>query len=324
MDNQAELRKRWKLFWKRMKGIPLSGPHPPVPQEFSLLRCGAKTRAGTPCKRSDLHISGRCKLHGGLATGPHSEEGKQKISQNARKNKPHDMPHVMLKNAKNNVQFPSEKHVEQPHVILVKPSIPTDVTLKNPTTGKAVITMEQNKFTLIAQQIKTELDTHSNASGRLQSLHKTYTDRQRGMKVQLVELLQAYAYGKATVDELIEVTNEINEIEAMLQHLPVDIVAARLKGKVESLCMEQKSNFNAEQSFSQRRKYFTFRDSLIAKGGYTTQEGEQLENLSSHVSGSHDEVFHLLRELYEYDMKNPPAMKQEKPFIFSRQLIERF
>ncbi|WP_232341280.1 HGGxSTG domain-containing protein [Burkholderia pseudomallei] len=31
--------------------------------------CGAKTRAGTPCKRSPLAGKRRCKLHGGTSTG---------------------------------------------------------------------------------------------------------------------------------------------------------------------------------------------------------------------------------------------------------------
>ncbi|WP_275957929.1 HGGxSTG domain-containing protein [Pseudomonas sp. dw_358] len=49
--------------------------HPPpafpsLPDELHGLTCGAKTRAGEPCKRRDLYISGRCKLHGGLSTGP--------------------------------------------------------------------------------------------------------------------------------------------------------------------------------------------------------------------------------------------------------------
>jgi hypothetical protein len=32
-------------------------------------RCGAKTRAGTPCK-SPAMKNGRCRLHGGKSTGP--------------------------------------------------------------------------------------------------------------------------------------------------------------------------------------------------------------------------------------------------------------
>ncbi|MGA8696874.1 MAG: HGGxSTG domain-containing protein [Xanthobacteraceae bacterium] len=32
-------------------------------------RCGAKTRAGTPCQRPAIRGRRRCRLHGGLSTG---------------------------------------------------------------------------------------------------------------------------------------------------------------------------------------------------------------------------------------------------------------
>ncbi|MFV3305797.1 HGGxSTG domain-containing protein [Pseudomonas sp. NY15181] len=79
-DHQAELRKLWKRYCKASErwseawaaqgytGEP--PPRPPFPEELRGLCCGAKTRAGTPCKRRDLYASGRCKLHGGLSTGP--------------------------------------------------------------------------------------------------------------------------------------------------------------------------------------------------------------------------------------------------------------
>jgi len=38
-------------------------PHEQIP------RCGAKTRAGHPCKRFAM-ANGRCELHGGKSTGP--------------------------------------------------------------------------------------------------------------------------------------------------------------------------------------------------------------------------------------------------------------
>lgn len=37
-------------------------------------RCGACTRAGHPC-RSPAMRNGRCRLHGGLSTGPRTPEG---------------------------------------------------------------------------------------------------------------------------------------------------------------------------------------------------------------------------------------------------------
>lgn len=46
-------------------------------------RCGAKTKlTGRPCKRRDIEANGRCKLHGGLSTGPKTIEGKTRSAQN--------------------------------------------------------------------------------------------------------------------------------------------------------------------------------------------------------------------------------------------------
>lgn len=65
-DGQIELRRQWRLYWKAWR----EGNGSSFPRELADLRCGAKTRAGTPCKRRDLYASGRCRLHGGLSTGP--------------------------------------------------------------------------------------------------------------------------------------------------------------------------------------------------------------------------------------------------------------
>ncbi|MBB5458683.1 HGGxSTG domain-containing protein [Paraburkholderia sp. Cpub6] len=55
---------------------------PPLPADLVGLRCGAKTPAGTPCKRVDLYANGRCPLHGGLSTGPTTPEGKARAASN--------------------------------------------------------------------------------------------------------------------------------------------------------------------------------------------------------------------------------------------------
>lgn len=47
--------------------------------------CGAKTRAGTPCKQKAIYGNGRCMFHGGLATGPTTEAGKEQCRINGRK-----------------------------------------------------------------------------------------------------------------------------------------------------------------------------------------------------------------------------------------------
>jgi hypothetical protein len=44
--------------------------------------CGARTRAGTPCKMKAIYENGRCKLHGGLSTGPTTPEGKARVTKN--------------------------------------------------------------------------------------------------------------------------------------------------------------------------------------------------------------------------------------------------
>lgn len=40
--------------------------------------CGAKTRAGTPCKGQPIP-NGRCRMHGGASTGPRTQEGLERI-----------------------------------------------------------------------------------------------------------------------------------------------------------------------------------------------------------------------------------------------------
>ena len=42
--------------------------------------CGAKTRAGSPCGKFPVAGKRRCLLHGGLSTGPRTDEGKKKIA----------------------------------------------------------------------------------------------------------------------------------------------------------------------------------------------------------------------------------------------------
>lgn len=85
-DNRKALRKLWRQYheqnsarfkeWAEGGYIRPAPESAPFPECLHGLTCGAKTRAGTPCKRRDLYMSGRCKLHGGLSTGP---KGKQII-----------------------------------------------------------------------------------------------------------------------------------------------------------------------------------------------------------------------------------------------------
>ena len=42
--------------------------------------CGARTRRGTACQKPPLNGKTRCRLHGGLSTGPKTPEGKARIA----------------------------------------------------------------------------------------------------------------------------------------------------------------------------------------------------------------------------------------------------
>ena len=46
---------------------------------LAALRCGAKTRVGGNCRGPAMR-NGRCRLHGGLSSGPKTSEGRQRIS----------------------------------------------------------------------------------------------------------------------------------------------------------------------------------------------------------------------------------------------------
>ena len=59
--------------------------YPLLPADLCGLECGAKTRAGTPCKLTSIYGNARCKFHGGLSTGPKTEEGRARISAARRK-----------------------------------------------------------------------------------------------------------------------------------------------------------------------------------------------------------------------------------------------
>jgi hypothetical protein len=102
-----ELRNHWRGYWRdsraryakweagcdaawaAWRANPNCRPprDPPAPDDSfpDILRgmtCGAKTRAGTPCKQISLYASGRCKFHGGMSTGPKTPEGKARSSRN--------------------------------------------------------------------------------------------------------------------------------------------------------------------------------------------------------------------------------------------------
>ena len=85
---ELDLEAAQRLMARRL-GIPLRllFPLPPpvkVPRG-KRPRCGAKTRQGTPCRASCVwdEVKGyraRCRMHGGLSTGPKTLAGRARIS----------------------------------------------------------------------------------------------------------------------------------------------------------------------------------------------------------------------------------------------------
>ena len=50
------------------------------PNGPSVPRCGAKTRAGTPCRGPAIRGRARCRMHGGKSRGPTTPEGRARIA----------------------------------------------------------------------------------------------------------------------------------------------------------------------------------------------------------------------------------------------------
>jgi hypothetical protein len=51
----------------------------------SVIRCGARTRKRTPCQMKVVPGKARCRLHGGLNTGPKRQEGRMRIAEAQKK-----------------------------------------------------------------------------------------------------------------------------------------------------------------------------------------------------------------------------------------------
>lgn len=86
IKSEKTLRLKWVIYCRNLQEARAAGhlSVAPIPEDLKNLRCSAKTRAGTPCQMKVLHASGRCKLHGGLSTGPKTEAGKEKARQNGK------------------------------------------------------------------------------------------------------------------------------------------------------------------------------------------------------------------------------------------------
>lgn len=92
IDLDKVRRARWRAYCQATAEIGAAWRargygHPPpafpaLPEDLQGLTCGAKTRAGTPCKQTSIYENGRCKLHGGLSTGPTSDAGRARAAMN--------------------------------------------------------------------------------------------------------------------------------------------------------------------------------------------------------------------------------------------------
>jgi hypothetical protein len=68
--------------WRAMRTRRLELTMPNQPEWIQNVRCGARTRKGTGCKAPALQ-NGKCRMHGGLSTGPITAEGRRRIAEAA-------------------------------------------------------------------------------------------------------------------------------------------------------------------------------------------------------------------------------------------------
>jgi len=127
-DDNKSLRQKWIAYWRDVYAAWAAGQRdtPPIPPELHDLTCGAKTRAGTPCQLKGLYRSGRCKLHGGLSTGPTTPEGKARAALNWKGVQGGDEPHEGLTKPNITLDQNGESTVDKPqHAGEEAPAAPT-------------------------------------------------------------------------------------------------------------------------------------------------------------------------------------------------------
>jgi DNA-binding XRE family transcriptional regulator len=71
-------------FWAAFEDAVAAVETPQVTRKASD-RCGARTRRGTPCAAKAIPGKHRCKHHGGMSTGPRSQQGRERIAAAQRK-----------------------------------------------------------------------------------------------------------------------------------------------------------------------------------------------------------------------------------------------
>ena len=78
-QDMAECAERWRGWGERRAYRDIDGKVHTLghyPPKRDRPRCGARTRAGGTCKAPALPEKERCRMHGGLSTGPKTPEGK--------------------------------------------------------------------------------------------------------------------------------------------------------------------------------------------------------------------------------------------------------
>ncbi len=75
-------------YWNKLNALRCYGPskRKPAPKLQPMpKKCGAKTRAGGTCQCKPIPGKRRCKFHGGLSTGPKTQEGKARCAEGLRR-----------------------------------------------------------------------------------------------------------------------------------------------------------------------------------------------------------------------------------------------
>lgn len=91
-----DLSSRERRFWRSMEREPAGDPEAAFLRQLEklvhhldrkALRCGARTKHGDhhPCWNLPVPGRTRCKWHGGMSTGPKSDEGRQRIAEAQRR-----------------------------------------------------------------------------------------------------------------------------------------------------------------------------------------------------------------------------------------------
>ena len=72
------------LSCRRLAALGLDNDGNPLPKR-DRPACGARTRAGQPCKSKVVPGKRRCRLHGGLSSGPKTKAGRERIAEAQRR-----------------------------------------------------------------------------------------------------------------------------------------------------------------------------------------------------------------------------------------------